>query len=77
MVVIQGMRLAIVGVLIGVASAFGLTKLIASLLYGVQARDPVVFASVPMLLSAASLFAVWVPAQRATRVDPVDALRCE
>src|SRR5262245_20873303 len=77
MVVIQGMRLAIIGVLIGVASAFGLTKLIASLLYGVQARDPVVFASVPMLLSAASLFAVWVPAQRATRVDPVDALRCE
>jgi putative ABC transport system permease protein len=77
MVVIQGMRLAIIGVLIGVASAFGLTKLIASLLYGVQARDPVVFASVPMLLSAASFFAVWVPAQRATHVDPVDALRCE
>jgi len=77
MVVLQGMRLAIIGVLIGVASAFGLTKLIASLLYGVQARDPVVFASVSMLLSAASFFAVWVPAQRATRVDPVDALRCE
>jgi putative ABC transport system permease protein len=77
MVVFQGMRLSIIGVLIGVASAFALTKLIASLLYGVQARDPIVFVTVPMLLSAASLLAVWLPARRATRVDPVEALRCE
>lgn len=77
MVVVQGMRLAIIGVLIGVAAAFGLTKLIASLLYGVRARDPVVFVSVAILLTVASLLAVWFPARRATRVDPVDALRCE
>jgi putative ABC transport system permease protein len=77
MVVFQGMRLAIIGVVIGVASAFGLTKLISSLLYGVQARDPIVFVSVPLLLTAVSLLAVWLPARRATRIDPVQALRSE
>jgi putative ABC transport system permease protein len=77
MVVFQGMRLALVGVVIGVASAFGLTKLIASLLYGVKARDPLVFIGVPVLLSAVALIAVWLPARRATHVSPVDALRCE
>jgi predicted permease len=77
MVVFQGMRLTVVGIVIGVASAFGLTKLISSLLYGVQARDPMVFVSVPILLIVASLLAVWLPARRATHVDPVDALRCE
>jgi predicted permease len=77
MVVFQGMRLALVGVVIGVGSAFGLTKLIASLLYGVKARDPLVFIGVPMVLSVVALLAVWLPARRATRVSPVDALRCE
>jgi predicted permease len=77
MVVFQGMRLAVVGVIIGVAGAFGLTRLIASLLYGVQARDPIVFVAIPLLLSVASLVAVWVPARRATRINPVEALRCE
>jgi len=77
MVVFQGMRLALVGVIIGVASAFGLTKLIASLLYGVKERDPLVFIGVPVLLSAVALVAVWLPARRATRVSPVDALRSE
>ena len=71
------MRLALVGVVIGVASAFGLTKLIASLLYGVKDRDPVVFVGVPVMLILVALIAVWVPARRATRVSPVDALRCE
>jgi putative ABC transport system permease protein len=60
-----------------VASAYGLTKLIASLLYGVQARDPAVFVGVPVLLILVALIAVWVPAKRATRVSPVDALRCD
>ena len=77
MVVFQGMRLALIGVVIGVGSAFGLTKLIASLLYGVQARDPLIFIGVPVLLAAVALIAVWLPARRATRVSPVDALRSE
>jgi predicted permease len=77
MIVFQGMRLALVGVVIGVASAYGLTKLIASLLYGVQARDPLVFIGVPVLLTVVALIAVWVPARRATRVSPMDALRVE
>ena len=77
MIVFQGMRLALIGVVIGVASAYGLTKLIASLLYGVQARDPLVFIGVPVMLSLVALIAVWVPARRATRVSPMDALRCE
>jgi predicted permease len=77
MVVFQGMRLALVGVIIGVGSAFGLTKLIASLLYGVKARDPLVFIGIPALLTAVAFLAVWIPARRATRVSPVDALRSE
>ena len=77
MVIFQGMRLALIGVLIGVGSAFGLTKLIASLLYGVHARDPLVFIGIPVLLSAVAFLAVWLPARRATRVSPMDALRCE
>jgi ABC-type antimicrobial peptide transport system permease subunit len=77
MVVFQGMRLALIGVVIGVGSAFGLTKLIASLLYGVKARDPLVFIGIPVLLSAVALLAVWLPARRATRISPVDALRSE
>jgi len=77
MVIFQGMRLALIGVVIGVGSAFGLTKLIASLLYGVQARDPLVFIGIPVLLSAVAFLAVWLPARRATRVSPVDALRSE
>jgi predicted permease len=77
MVVFQSMRLAIAGAVIGVASAFALTKLIASLLFGVKARDPVVFVVIPLVLIAASLFAVWLPARHSTRIDPVEALRCE
>jgi len=77
MIVFQGMRLAIVGVVVGLASAFGLTRFIASFLFGVQAWDPVVFTAVPAALAAVALFAVWVPARRASRVDPIQALRYE
>ena len=75
MVVFQGMRLALVGVVIGIAAAFGLARVIASFLYGVQAHDPGIFVSIPVLLSLVALFAVWLPARRASRVDPVVALR--
>jgi len=77
LVVFQGMRLALVGVVVGVVAAFGLTRLIASFLFGVKSWDPVVFISVPLVLSAVALFAVWLPATRASKVDPMQALRAE
>ena len=73
----QGMVLAIAGVSIGVCAAFGLVRFIANLLYGVTTWDPVVFVSVPLLLLAAALLAVWLPAWRAMRVNPIQALRTE
>jgi predicted permease len=77
MVVFQGMRLALVGVVIGVAAAFGLARLISTFLFGVTARDPFVFVGVPALLTAVAVLAVWIPARRASRVDPLTALRYE
>jgi putative ABC transport system permease protein len=77
MVIFQGMRLAVLGVLIGIASATGLTRLIASLLFKVKPWGPAVFASVPISLIAVALLAVWFPARRATRIDPAEALRYE
>lgn len=77
MVVLQGMRLAVVGVAIGLAAAFGLSRLIAAFLFGVTARDPLVFIAVPLVLTLVALLAVWHPARRASRVDPLVALRCE
>jgi putative ABC transport system permease protein len=75
MVMIQGMRLALIGVVIGIAAAYGLSRFISSFLFGVKALDPIVFAGIPVLLTAVALLAVWVPARRASRVDPVIALR--
>ncbi len=75
MVMVQGMRLALVGVVIGIAAAYGLSRFIASFLFGVKALDPIVFVGIPVLLTAVALLAVWVPARRASRVDPVIALR--
>jgi putative ABC transport system permease protein len=77
MVILQGMRLALVGVAIGIASAFGLTRLIATFLFGVKMYDPAVFTGIPILLCAVALLAVWLPARRASRVDPINALRYE
>jgi ABC-type antimicrobial peptide transport system permease subunit len=77
MVVMQGWWLAIVGVVIGVASSYGLARLIQSILFGVQARDPLVFVGIPIVLTVVALIAVWLPAMRASRVDPLTALRYE
>jgi len=77
MVVMQGMRLAIVGVVIGVAAALAMARVIAGFLFGVQARDPGVFVGIPVLLSLVALVAVWLPARRASQVAPVIALRTE
>src|SRR5215475_9986424 len=75
MIVLQGMRLAIVGVIIGVCLAFSLTRFISSFLFGIKPWDPVAFIAVPIVLSAVALLAVWFPARRASRVNPVNALR--
>jgi ABC-type antimicrobial peptide transport system permease subunit len=77
MIVIEGMGLALVGVVVGVAGALGLTRLVASFLFGVDARDPMVFVAIPVLLSFVALAGVWLPAIRASRVDPMQALRYE
>jgi ABC-type antimicrobial peptide transport system permease subunit len=77
MVVTQGMALALVGIVLGLVGAFGLAQLITAFLFGVTAKDPVVFVGVPILLGAVALLAVWLPARRASRVDPLIALRYE
>jgi ABC-type antimicrobial peptide transport system permease subunit len=77
MVLGSGARLALVGVAIGVVIALGLTRWMSSLLFGVSAHDPLTFALVALLLFAVALVACWIPARRATRVDPMVALRYE
>jgi predicted permease len=77
MVVWQGMRLTLAGVIIGLGASFALTRLIASWLYGVKQWDPAVFVCVPLVLSAIALAAVWLPAQRASKLNPMEALRTE
>ncbi len=77
MVIGQGMMLALLGEAVGLAGACWLTRLLASFLFGVKPWDPMAFVATPLLLSMIALLAVWIPAQRATRVDPMTALRLE
>jgi putative ABC transport system permease protein len=77
MVMRQGMSVALLGVVIGIASAYSLTRVVAASLFGVTARDPIVFVGVPVLLTMVALLGVWLPARRAALVDPAVALRMD
>ena len=77
MILGQGLRTIIIGVVVGIAGALALTRTVASLLFGVTATDPLTFGAVTLLLVGAGLLACYIPARRATRVDPLVALRYE
>jgi putative ABC transport system permease protein len=77
MIVKQGSKLIIVGLVIGLAGAFAATRVIASLLFGVTAKDPFTFIAAAVLLAIVGLLACYIPAWRATKVDPLEALRYE
>jgi putative ABC transport system permease protein len=77
LVVGQGMKPVLAGLAIGLAGALALTRLMKALLFGVSASDPLTFGSIALLLALVALLACWVPARRATRVNPIIALRQE
>ena len=77
MVVGQGTLLAGVGIAFGLCGAFALTRLLKTMLFGVGVHDPVTFAAVPLVLATVALLAAYLPARRASRLPPLDALRAE
>jgi ABC-type antimicrobial peptide transport system permease subunit len=77
MILRQGLELALVGLVIGIVCALGATRFLSSLLYGIKPTDPLTFVSISVILTAVALLASYIPARRATKVDPMVALRCE
>src|SRR5262249_20804786 len=77
LVIGEGMLLTLIGMAIGLTAAVGLTRFLSDLLYGVSAIDPLTFVVIALLLVGVALLACWLPARRATKVDPLVALKCE
>ena len=73
----QSLRLTAIGLVLGLLMAFGVTRLLSGLLYNVSATDPVVFGTVTCVIVTSALLAGWIPARRAARIDPMEALRYE
>jgi putative ABC transport system permease protein len=77
LIVGQGLKMVLLGLAIGLIGAAALMRVIASLLFGVTAKDPLTFAAVSLVLAGVALVACYIPARRATQVDPIQALRYE
>jgi ABC-type antimicrobial peptide transport system permease subunit len=77
LVLIEGAKMTAIGLLVGLVASFALTRLVANLLFGVSPTDPLTLAAVVLILAAVSLLACYIPALRATTVDPLIALRSE
>ena len=77
LVLVQGAKMAALGAVIGLVAALALTRFMGSMLFAIRASDPLTYACVTGLLFAVSLAACWIPARRAARMNPVDALRYE
>jgi ABC-type antimicrobial peptide transport system permease subunit len=73
----QGLRLVIIGVVIGLLISAVATRVLAAVLFGISPIDPLTFGAIALLLGLVALLACWIPARRATKVDPLVALRCE
>jgi len=77
MVIAHGAKLVLIGLVIGIAGALGMTRFLSDLLFGVNPADPLTFVSISLVLLAVALLACYIPARRATKVDPMIALRHE